>query len=127
MPRLYDNSRVLIVDDERIVAQSLAAVFMSRGYDAKVASSAEQGVEVAAGWQPDLAVLDIALPAMNGIDLAIALKTRYPTCRILLFSGYVYAYDLLEPAAKEGHLFEIMAKPVHPTFMLERAAELLST
>jgi DNA-binding NtrC family response regulator len=55
---------------------------------------------------------------MNGIDLAIALKTSAPKCRVLLFSGYPNTNDLLHAAAQAGHVFEIIAKPVHPTLLL---------
>jgi hypothetical protein len=63
---------------------------------------------------------------MNGVDLAIALKTGHPTCRILLFSGYPDANDLLNGAFEEGHVFQIIAKPVHPTFLLDAVAKSLS-
>jgi len=126
MPGLGISSKVLIVDDEKNICESLAAIFTSRGYEAKVASSAEQAVEIIAEWEPDLAILDVGLPKMNGIDLAIASKNGYPSCRILLFSGQPNTFDLLAQAEADGHLFEIVAKPVHPTVMLDRAARLLS-
>jgi two-component system NtrC family sensor kinase len=99
---------------------------MRRGYETRVAHSAEQAVEVIAEWPPDLAILDVGLPNMNGIDLAIALKGSHPACCILLFSGQPNTTDLLEQAAEGGHLFEILAKPVPPNLMLETADNLLS-
>jgi CheY-like chemotaxis protein len=92
----------------------------------RVAQSAEEAVEVLADWQPDLAILDVGLPKMNGIDLAIALKNSHPLCRVLLFSGYPNTADLLAQAEADGHLIELLAKPIHPTVMLDRAAHLLS-
>jgi DNA-binding response OmpR family regulator len=126
MPSPGGNHRVLIVDDEKNIRESLAAIFTSRGYESKVAFSAEQAVEMIAEWQPDLAILDVGLPKTNGIDLAIALKTSHPTCRVLLFSGQPSTTDLLADAAADGHLFDTMAKPVHPKVLLERAADVLS-
>ena len=126
MSGLGGNSKVLIVDDEKNICESLAAIFTSRGYASKVALSAERAVEIIAEWQPDLAILDVGLPKMNGIDLAIALKNGHPSCRVLLFSGQPNTTDLLARAEADGHLFEILAKPVHPTVMLDRAAHLLS-
>jgi DNA-binding response OmpR family regulator len=93
---------------------TLAAIFTRRGFDAKVAPSAERAVELVAEWQPDLAILDVGLPKMNGIDLAIALKYSHPSCRVLLFSGQPSTTDLIAQAAAAGHLFEILAKPVYP-------------
>jgi DNA-binding NtrC family response regulator len=126
MQDLGANYKVLIVDDEKIIRESLAAIFTSHGYVSKVAFSAEQAIEIIADWQPDLAILDVALPKMNGIDLAIALKTSHPACRVLLFSGQPGTIDLIADAAEDGHPFEIVAKPVHPTVLLDRAADLLS-
>ncbi|MDX6456656.1 MAG: hypothetical protein QOE55_353 [Acidobacteriaceae bacterium] len=126
MPSPGGNHRVLIVDDEKNIRESLAAIFTSRGYESKVVFSAEQAVEMIAEWQPDLAILDVGLPKTNGIDLAIALKTSHPTCRVLLFSGQPSTTGLLADAAADVHLFDIMAKPVHPKVLLERAADVLS-
>jgi response regulator RpfG family c-di-GMP phosphodiesterase len=63
---------------------------------------------------------------MNGIDLAIALKTSAPDCRVLLFSGYPDTNDLLHAAAEAGHVFEIISKPVHPTVLLDVVADSLA-
>jgi DNA-binding response OmpR family regulator len=117
---------VIIVDDETNIGNSLAVIFASRGYESKTAFSAEQAIEIIAGWEPALAIVDVGLPKMNGIDLAIALKNGHPSCRVLLFSGQPNTADLLAQAEADGHLFEIVPKPAHPTVMLDRAAHLLS-
>jgi CheY-like chemotaxis protein len=120
------NHTVLIVDDEKIIGETLGSIFTTRGYEARAAQSAEEAIEVLAEWQPDLAILDVRLPKMNGIDLAIALKNSHPACRVLLLSGYPNTADLVARAQADGHLFEVLAKPAHPTVMLDRAAHLLS-
>jgi CheY-like chemotaxis protein len=126
MPVFADGSRVLIVDDEVAIADSLAMIFTSRRYDVRVAYSGEEAIDVIAQWQPDLAILDVVLPGMSGIDLAIATRVNYPSCRIILFSGNVSTSSLLEEAAKKGYSFDVLAKPVHPELMLEAASSLLS-
>ena len=119
------NRRILIVDDEMAIADTLALIFKSQHYDARTAYSAERAIEILAEWRPDLAVLDVILPEMNGIDLAIVVKANYPVCHVLLFSGHANTAMLLEEAGKKGHQFEVLAKPVHPNVMLERASALL--
>jgi DNA-binding NtrC family response regulator len=126
MPILAGGSRVLIVDDEVSIADSLALIFASRRYEVRVAYSAESAIEVISMWQPDLAILDVILPGMNGIDLAIATRTNYPSCRIILFSGNANTSLLLEEASRKGYFFDVLAKPVHPDLMLEAASSLLS-
>lgn len=117
--------RIFIVDDERELTDSLAAIFLQHGYDVRVAGSAEEAIELIAAWQPDLALVDVGLPGMNGIDLAMAIREAQPSCRLLLISGQQTTHDRLEEAARKGNLFEFLAKPVHPLFMLDYVASRL--
>lgn len=126
MPILKGSRRILIVDDEVAIAETLALIFKAQLYDVREAHSAEQAIEIIAEWRPDLGIFDVMLPAMNGIDLAIVLKANHPKCQVLLFSGHANTAILLEEAGRKGHQFEVLAKPVHPTLMLERAAALLN-
>lgn len=120
------SQRILIVDDEVTIADTLALIFSSSGYEARTAYSAEQALEMLEEWRPDLAVIDVVLPGMNGIEFAIFLKASYKNCRFLLFSGQPGTSGLLEEAKKNGHLFEILAKPLHPTFMLATVSNMLT-
>jgi len=117
--------KVLIVDDKRTIADTLDLIFSASGYETRAAYSAEQALEIAAEWMPDLAIVDVVLPLMNGIDLAILLTAQYPACRLVLLSGQSLTADLLAEAETKGYKFEILAKPVHPTEILERALNLL--
>jgi DNA-binding NtrC family response regulator len=117
--------KVLIVDDERTIADTFALIFSGGGYETRTAYTAEQSIEIIAEWLPDLAIIDVVLPQMNGIDLAILLRTQCPACRLMLMSGQWITGDLLAEAAKKGYKFDILAKPVHPTVVLESALNLL--
>jgi DNA-binding NtrC family response regulator len=114
--------RVLIVDDEPMISDSLAMIFTRAGYEARAAYSAEHALALIELWPPDLAILDVYLPGMNGIDLAIHLKAHLPGCKLVLFSGQSATSDLLEQARRDGHLLEVMAKPVHPDELLRLVA-----
>ena len=120
--------RVLIVDDERIISDTLATIFRNAGYDAKSVYSAEEALELLSqgDWVPDLAILDVRLPKMNGLDLAVHLKAEHPTCKLSLFSGQPSTMEILEAASAAGHSFDILAKPVHPTEFLDLASAMLS-
>ena len=120
--------RVLIVDDERIISDTLATIFRKAGYDAKPVYSAEEALELLShgDWVPDLAILDVRLPKMNGVDLAVRLKAEHPTCKLSLFSGQPSTTEILEAASAAGHSFDILAKPVHPTELLDLASAMLS-
>ena len=117
--------KILIVDDETAVAYSLRLIFSNRGYEVRAVDSAEQAIDVLAEWRPDLAIVDVMLPQMNGIQLAGILKGNYPECRILLMSGHPGTAELLNDALQHGNSFEVLAKPLHPTFILDMVSGLL--
>jgi CheY-like chemotaxis protein len=126
MPPIPGARKVMVVDDERTIADTLALIFSSNGYDARSAYSAEEALEMLEEWRPDVAIIDVVLPGMNGIEFAIFLKASYPDIHFLLFSGQPGTGGLLEEAKRKGHLFEILAKPLHPSFMLATVASMLS-
>jgi DNA-binding NtrC family response regulator len=122
-----EKKRVLIVDDERVIADSLATIFSNEGYEARAVYSAEQALQLLSEWIPQLAVIDVRLPEMSGIDLAIHLKEQYRECKSLLFAGQAATSDLLGPARQSGHFFDILEKPVHPSALLGLASRLLDS
>ena len=119
--------RILIVDDEAAIAETLALILSTRGYEARVAYTAEQGIETIAAWAPHLAIVDVMLPLMNGIDFSIVLKSNHPGCCVLLFSGQPDTGELVEEALRKGYRFDVLTKPLHPAFLLEKVQNLLGT
>lgn len=122
---MVGSRKILIVDDEPKIAETLELIFSTRGYDVRTAYSAEEAIEVLAWWRPDLAIVDVMLPQMNGIDFGIVLQSNYPECRLLLLSGHPGTTALLEGAREKGHHFDILAKPLHPAFILDTVSSLL--
>lgn len=120
-----ERAQVLILDDEKTITDTLAVIFRMNGYAVQVAYSAEEGIERIAEWRPDLALLDVMLPGMNGIDFARVVRDNHPECQILLFSGSQTTGGLLEEAARQGQIFDILPKPLHPSQVLERVKMLL--
>jgi DNA-binding NtrC family response regulator len=60
------------------------------------------------------------MPGMNGVEMAMQLKDRFPRCGVLLSSGRVGTWEILESASKKGYEFEPLAKPVHPKDLLAK-------
>jgi CheY-like chemotaxis protein len=112
--------RVLVVDDERVIADTLAKILDLNGYDASAAYTGTDAVESARSLQPDLIISDVIMPDMNGIEAAIKIRSFLPGCKILLFSGQAATADLLKNARARGHEFDILAKPVHPADLLAK-------
>jgi CheY-like chemotaxis protein len=112
--------KVLVADDERVIADTLAIILNQSGFEATAVYSGEKAVETARILEPDMVISDVIMTDMNGIDAAIRIRTMLPSCKILLFSGQAATADLLDRARTQGHEFEILAKPVHPQDLLAR-------
>ena len=112
--------KVLIADDEKVIADTLAQILNQHGYDASAVYTGSSAVELATILRPELLISDVIMPDMNGIEAAIKIRALLPSCKILLFSGQASTADLLENARKDGHEFEILAKPVHPQDLLAK-------
>jgi DNA-binding response OmpR family regulator len=117
---------VLVVDDERVIADTLSAILSRSGFDAITAYDGETALALAKATPPDLLISDVVMPGMTGVELAIALTQAIRTCKVLLFSGQAATVDLLEKARAFGHDFTTLTKPVHPTDMLRRVRESLT-
>jgi CheY-like chemotaxis protein len=128
MSETIEKKHILVVEDEWIIVETLVKILSTAGYDAREAHSAEAALAMleASAWSPDFSLIDVFLPGINGIDLAIWLQTERPNGRITLFSGQASTADLLERAEHGGHHFEILAKPVHPAELLTLICHALS-
>jgi CheY-like chemotaxis protein len=120
MPAEAKGLRVLIVDDERVIADTLALILRSRGFTVDTAYSGEDAVQLAEAMRPDVLISDVVMGPMSGVDAAIAICGELPGCRVILISGQVLAADLLEKASARGHAFEVLTKPVPPSVLLAR-------
>jgi CheY-like chemotaxis protein len=116
--------RILVVDDERIIADTMAEILEAAGFQAAVAYDGWSALQVAGILQPDYLLSDVLMPRMNGVDLAIAIRKMYPAARILLFSGQAGITEILRAGQNQGFQFELIAKPVHPTSLIARLKEL---
>jgi CheY-like chemotaxis protein len=112
--------RVFVVDDEPVIASTLAAILRMHGYSAKFFTSPLAALAAARVRSPDLLISDVGIPGISGIDLAILMKTQFPACKVLLFSGAPSSFDLLDSARLQGHNFDLLLKPVPlPEFLAE--------
>jgi DNA-binding NtrC family response regulator len=117
---------VLIVDDERVIADTLSVILSNSGFAVMTAYDAATALELASVIPPELLLTDVCMPGMNGIELAIALVQSIPDCKVLLFSGQASTVDLLDKAQHGGYDFTLILKPVHPTDLLSRISECLN-
>lgn len=124
-PVLPDAERlkVLIVDDHRLIADTLAEILINTGFEARAAYDGWQALAIADRFHPDWLLSDVLMPQMNGVELAIAIRQAHPATAVLLFSGQAGVSEILEEGLQRGYTFELIAKPVHPLKIVERLRE----
>jgi CheY-like chemotaxis protein len=125
MARIATAARILIVDDEPMLANTLAIIFQRAGYNATAVYSGEEALTFLETQEPSLIVSDVVMPGLNGVAMAQRIRFSHPNCPVLLFSGNADTHDLLEAAKIEGDAFEVLAKPISPPVMLAKVASLL--
>ena len=81
-------ARILVVDDDADVRQFLGDLLEEAGHRATLFESPMAALEAAASDRPDLALLDFAMPGMNGAELARALRQRHPDLPVIFVTGY---------------------------------------
>lgn len=112
-------SSVLVVDDDRKLADALAVVLEQNGYSATVAYSGSDAIRSALKAPPDFILMDIRMRGIDGVDAAIAVSETLPHCRVLLMSGATDASQILRKASRRGHSFEVLTKPVLTDSLLD--------
>jgi len=117
------KKRVLVVDDEKVIATTLSLILQAQGYEVEVAFGGMEAIETARVFRPECVISDVVMPDLNGIEAAIQIVQALPRCKVILFSGQATATDLLTGARREGYDFPLLAKPVHPKDLIEKLRE----
>src|SRR5215470_10906092 len=121
--------KILIVDDERSIADSLAEIIYGAGYETAVAYSGDEAMAKASDFCPNILLTDVLMPGRNGFDLALEIKELCPDARLLLFSGQASTAQLATTYGptftSRGYRFELLPKPLHPASLLKKLEEAL--
>jgi CheY-like chemotaxis protein len=122
------SGKVLVVDDELSIVETMRMILEISGYTVSTAVSGLQAIAKAEEACPDLLLSDVMMPGLNGFETALRIKKRCPGCRLLFFSGYSGSPEMLslsENLRDSGHEFEVLAKPLHPSMLLEKVKSAL--
>ena len=103
------DKKVLIVDDEESIREVLRDLFSELGYNVSLAEDGKKGLDAALSTDIDLAVLDVSLPGMNGLEVLRVLKEAKPDLPIIMVTGYASMSTALE-AMKLG-AYDYITKP----------------
>jgi two-component system, chemotaxis family, chemotaxis protein CheY len=118
---------VLIVDDNAFIRQALCELF-KREADFEVCGEAENGkdaIKKAQDLCPDLIVLDLSMPVMNGFDAARVLKRLMPTVPLIMYSAF--GDKLAEKQARLIGISEVVSKAEHAGVLIHKARGLLNS
>jgi DNA-binding NtrC family response regulator len=107
-----DQLRILVVDDEEVIRQSLSRWFSEDGYEVHTASDAAEALRELQIGRFDLALLDIKMPGMDGIELQRRVQEIDPDLTVIMITAYGSVETAVE-ALKQG-AFDYVTKPVDP-------------
>jgi DNA-binding response OmpR family regulator len=120
--------RVLVVDDDRLVADTLALVFNKSGFESRAFYSADDALTCAREFAPHLLLCDVTMPGRDGLTLMADIAAELPACRIIMLTGfYSNLKDVRDHASKLARPIGILTKPCAPAELLREAAALLAT
>ncbi len=115
--------RILVVDDEQDMTQSLRRLLRIEGYEVVVASSGEEAIRRARDFQPDGILMDLQMPGIDGLDAYRSIRVLCPNAFVIFMTAYSVK---AEQAEAEGAV-AVLSKPLDPAATCEIIAEALVT
>ncbi len=115
------SATILIVDDEEVIREGYFAVLQDEGYTVHGASSGKEGIEKFDEISPDLVIMDLGMPYINGLEATRQITSNHPEARILLASGY---HNEIENPEEHGAIGSIQ-KPFVPADLRRKVKEIL--
>jgi CheY-like chemotaxis protein len=114
--------RVLVVDDNVDTAESLALLLRMKGHEVAIAHDGLAALKMAGSFHPEVVLLDIGLPELDGYQVASRLRRRRQTAKALLVAMTGYGQDEDQLRAHEAGFDHHLIKPVDPTVIYELIA-----
>ncbi len=112
-----EKFRVLLVDDEEDFVSTLSERLQMRDLDSQTAFDGEQALEVMQDGVPDVMVLDLKMPGIDGMEVLRRMKKLYPKVQVIILTGH--GSDKDEEQARRLGAFEYLQKPVNLEDLVE--------
>lgn len=120
-----DRKRILVVDDDHRIADSLTEMLCKSGCDAMACYDGQSALRECEFRTPDLVISDVVMPGLNGIELGMQVMQLHPRCKVLLISnGDGSAEHHQQLSLTNGH-FEVLPKPIQPLELLVKINSIL--
>jgi CheY-like chemotaxis protein len=117
------GKRVLIADDHEMMRKMVCSMFLAEGFEVSYAKDGAEAVQKALDVQPDLVVLDLAMPVMNGLEAARKLKILIPSLPVLMFKNYLGS--MVEHEARAAGITAVVSKSDAAKELLVKARALV--
>lgn len=112
--------RVLVVDDEKNIADTIRIILHKEGIEAAAVYGGRAAVEKAIEWKPDVLLVDYVMPDLDGMEAARRICEKHAACRVLVLSALAEVYELSQELLRCEHPYEVLVKPIHPTELVRR-------
>ncbi len=122
-----EKSLIFVVDDEEVIASTIAAILRLNGYEAVHFTQSPEALETCRSAAPDLLISDVVMPVFSGAELALHIRARHPQCRVLLFTGHWDTADAEIAPYRDALVYQMIEKPIHPQDLLRKVREMLAT
>jgi len=119
------KARILVVDDDETIRKTMKVILENEGYQVETASTGKEAIKKSNGGAYDLALLDIRLPDMEGVELLELLKDGIPRMRKVMLTGYPSMQNAIDSLNKKADAY--LTKPVDPYYLLAVIQEQLSS
>lgn len=118
--------RVLVVDDDHLVADTLRMVFAANGFESEACYSAAEGLQMAKSFSPELMLCDIMMQGEDGLQLAAQVFHELPRCQMIMLTAYLSRAASAEvEALRKKRPLKVLNKPCAPETLIEEAIQLL--
>ncbi len=119
------SSKILVVDDEQDMLDLISYNLTAQGYEVQTAETGVRAVECARRFRPDLIVLDLMLPELDGFSVCEILRSQASTCGTPVLAITAYGGEMPRINALAAGATEFLAKPFSPQALLQRISRLL--
>ena len=121
------KTRVLVVDDDRMVADTLCMLYQASGFESEARYSAAAGFERAKSFAPALLLCDVSMPEGSGLQLATQVQQTLPGTRLLMLTGYASNAAVVRAYVQQSQQpLRLLNKPCRPDELLRESRALLS-
>lgn len=110
------KTRILVIEDERTALHSLALLLEYEGYEVLKAESGEEGLHIALQEEPDLVLLDIRLPGVDGITVLQRLRAGHSNCAVIIMTADTTSSNAIR--ATQNGAFDYISKPINDDHLL---------